>query len=417
MIDQGKEYIRTLDELFVANPDIDEAGFVFYQDDAGELFVENNKLAIAFSCTFEMYAAATDIIRTTNQVLHELGRVSANVRSKVIANAISATRALLLLNGDNYTAWAVRKFLLRTERLELSKEIKFIDLVQTKHPKSCEAWAHRQWVLSRIPIQSIDLSREFQVSREAAEKHPKNYYAWTHSNLLIQKTDIDTLFAELRNTAEWLNLHVSDHAGLHNRQIVLDTIAQRLPTGTCHALSISQFLISGTTIGSANTIAPPQTRLELWTHEFDVNTDLVLRYPGHEALWCHRRFLWVRWLELVQTIKFEKIVEANLNEEASVIDDELFHVANFQYSSRNVWPSLSGECLLCEKCVDLSAESENDVEQSRCAALYAVWMLQKTSTAEGEVTWRQLPFVEQLLLRCSQLQLHKPAQLWLANTI
>ena len=64
----------------------------------------------------------------------------------------AATRAIVLINADHYTAWNRRKALVTAGRLCRLDELRLLDLVFSKHQKSQEAWAHRRWVVApRLP--------------------------------------------------------------------------------------------------------------------------------------------------------------------------------------------------------------------------------------------------------------------------
>lgn len=63
---------------------------------------------------------------------------------------------MLLVNADHYTAWNIRKHLLRTGHAyeadwNLKAEMRLLNLIFSKHPKSGEAWSHRRWVLNQLP--------------------------------------------------------------------------------------------------------------------------------------------------------------------------------------------------------------------------------------------------------------------------
>jgi len=36
----------------------------------------------------------------------------------------------------------------------------------------------------------------------------------------------------------------------------------------------------------------------IFEDEFTYISDMISRYPGHESLWCFRRFLWLYWFRL-----------------------------------------------------------------------------------------------------------------------
>ena len=67
---------------------------------------------------------------------------------------------------------------------------------------------------------------------------------------------------ELHTTYQFVSLHVSDHSGFHHRQFLLDQLQKFSPEGS----DVSK-----------------------WLHdECAMTTELIRRYAGHEAIWCHR---------------------------------------------------------------------------------------------------------------------------------
>ncbi|CAN0439947.1 unnamed protein product, partial [Hapterophycus canaliculatus] len=65
----------------------------------------------------------------------------------------------------------------------------------------------------------------------------------------------------------WLTSHVSDHSALNHRKNVFSALAALSPEPS------------------------HETRLDLVERERSTNSDLLQDYPGHESLWCYRRFV------------------------------------------------------------------------------------------------------------------------------
>jgi len=103
------------------------------------------------------------------------------------------------------------------------------------------------------------------VCERVCDIYPKNYMAWTHRLVLLDLfPDVTDLQTELASTLSWVGRHVSDHAGLHHLQATLTCLDRRLP---------------------------PSEGATLLTEQLSFVHELIWRYPGHEALWCHLRFL------------------------------------------------------------------------------------------------------------------------------
>ena len=201
------------------------------------------------------------------------GRVVSLLGVDSIDDALEAdavTRVLLVMNADFGSVWHVRKRLLLDGRLTLDAEIKFIDLVYTKHFKAQEAWAHRRWLFLRhtdAPARRRAVQSELAACERAADCYPKNYMAWTHRHFVARHLDSDELIAELNAHLSFAVRHVSDHASFQYRSFLLDL--------------------------AAGLFSPPKAAALLQA-EAEFNTELITRFPGHEALWCHRRFLAAR---------------------------------------------------------------------------------------------------------------------------
>ena len=77
----------------------------------------------------------------------------------------------------------------------LLQEIRFLNLLFTKHPKCGDGWAHRHWVVTAALERMADepeakrdalVGGELRVCARVAETYPKCYYAWTHRQRMCQ---------------------------------------------------------------------------------------------------------------------------------------------------------------------------------------------------------------------------------------
>lgn len=103
----------------------------------------------------------------------------------------------------------------------------------------------------------MDLEKELALCERTATLHPRNYYAWTYRGWLLNKfiTTSEDQHSEYLRTRLWIERNVSDHSGIHHMARVLQVMG----------------------------------KVNKDTH-MDWIDDLIIRFPGHEALWCHRRF-------------------------------------------------------------------------------------------------------------------------------
>lgn len=128
----------------------------------------------------------------------------------------------------------------------------------------------------------------------------------------------------MKRIDEWSRKHPSDHSGFHHRQSVLKlwiaqeapsighilrTVALSSPLGDLSRESMfwSTFRqIEALDRGSCSTADLPQNLeiqiksvLRQVLREFTANTNMLQFYPGHESIWCHRRFLLNLWTGLL----------------------------------------------------------------------------------------------------------------------
>eukprot|EP00300_Choanocystis_sp_HF-7_P016276 c19362_g1_i4.p1 GENE.c19362_g1_i4~~c19362_g1_i4.p1 ORF type:complete len:453 (+),score=88.38 c19362_g1_i4:177-1361(+) len=359
-------------------------GFVlqgFDGQDTKTLFVMEHKLAIVFDCTFDLYAAASQNLSQLTPALSQLGSLSPEMRKSVISRINYATRALTLLNGDHYTAWNIRKKLLALRHVTLKHELALIDLVFTKHPKSSETWAHRLYILEHSVLTPDVIQHEFGVCSEAAQRHPKNYYAWTHRTRMAKLADPETLVGEVTAMEGWSRTHVSDHAGHHHKQALFRHVCALIAESS-ESESTKALLLAMHRVGYVPILDRPGVVIcrHLVIREFDTNASLVLRYPGHETLWAHRRFLWSlhtqhrnQWSKFgAPTNESETDTETTLCEEENRAGD-VYHVAAHLYASVNSSePNWEHEWNLCASCFEGSHET-----QRHFAAAYALWLIQE----------------------------------------
>ncbi|CAM9364482.1 unnamed protein product [Ectocarpus fasciculatus] len=218
---------------------------------------------------------------------------------------LSVTRALLLVNADHGSAWNARKQLVVDGSCEggsIPQEIKLLNLIFTKHAKSPNAWAHRRWCWRNnerfrarhagSTWHPLDVQEELKVCQRVAELYPKNYYAWTQRSWVVlravggaradagagqkgvpgEDTPTSPAAAELleREIAfvdKWLTSHVSDHSALNHRKNIVSALTAMSPA------------------------SDEMERLGLVDKERSANSKLLRDYPGHESLWCYRRFV------------------------------------------------------------------------------------------------------------------------------
>ncbi|XP_072114205.1 protein prenyltransferase alpha subunit repeat-containing protein 1 isoform X2 [Mobula birostris] len=204
------------------------------------------------------------------------------------------TCTLLLLNPDFTTAWNVRRWVFQ----------KFIQELCLPNSRN------NSGVVSTEQMHRV-IQDEMAVCSAAAGRYPSNYNAWSHRIWILQhvaKCNLKILLDELSNTKYWVSSHVSDHSGFHYRQFLLKSVV-----GNSRRTAVTS------TGGLGRTSVHKNPHADLSTHgreegtsaeeytadvpliieeEMELCSDLIESYPGHEALWCHRRsvfYLWHCW--------------------------------------------------------------------------------------------------------------------------
>ncbi|XP_067134275.1 protein prenyltransferase alpha subunit repeat-containing protein 1 [Centruroides vittatus] len=214
---------------------------------------------------------------------------------------LSWTRAILLINPDVQTAWNIRKDLVFSGVQNIEEELKFSELVLSRKPKCLDVFSHRKLLLQRLREKQFlsikTIKYEFEVCSRAAERYPNNYYAWSHRIWVIQELIVDKkniAVEELKNTESWVCNHISDHSGFHYRQFLITTCLKETGNHQSSSLSKSQESTSENVQDKGSDKHGLVVTNETWLllqQELVLNSDLIISYPGHEALWCHRRFV------------------------------------------------------------------------------------------------------------------------------
>ena len=250
-----------------------------------------------------------------------------------------STRALLLINADNATAWNARKRLLSvvsasssasasavsatepttgpaavtaapsTSTAPLLAELSFLSFLFSKHPKSAEAWAHRRWTAQRLIGSAVQgevrsgwqddtgaiallalLRSELAVVEMTAERYPKNYHAWLYRQWIVQQVDTQR---QQTSTHSDTDAHTQKAGGPQRWLDVLGEEKRRI--GAWNESHMSDH--SGWHYRSFLTdrmLAAPSLHtspLSLLTAELSYLSSLQLLYPAHESAWAYRRYI------------------------------------------------------------------------------------------------------------------------------
>lgn len=143
--------------------------------------------------------------------------------------------------------------------IDPKEELSLIDLIFTlpRHSKNSIAWYHRQWIFTNCTSVPLDTKLEFELCSRTAALYPRNYYAWAYRHWILEnnKSSLNIIQEEYRSTCAWVATNISDFSGFQYLQQVMKLM----------------------------------TDLQYEQHMQWLD-DLIIKYPGHESLWCHRRF-------------------------------------------------------------------------------------------------------------------------------
>ena len=259
------EVLVDVDEAFESDPAIDEIGIVMCPPPPNVVLIDH-KLGLSYKILKPLFVHAISEFYVTLIALKH-GHINLS-DPLVVDKVMRLTRATLVVKGDMPMFYNLRKRVLREGRAisNLEKELCFLRLLFTKHPKSPSSWQHRKWCLNeryfhqqvgRIPssssltrehilfngkyfldrdeammsiseleilplkMTSSEIQIELDLCTKMSESYPKNYYSWMHRLWLLQFMNFNQLESEMSFTKIWLNSHVSDHSCSSHRQEVI----------------------------------------------------------------------------------------------------------------------------------------------------------------------------------------------------
>lgn len=263
-------------ELQLSSTPGPECHFLFHDGHVG----------IASSVVLNLYEQAESLL-----LHHKAARQPAGLAAEELAAVAAATQAMLLVNAQHDTAWHARKRLVLGGSVNLDEELQLCRLVLLKHPKTDCGWAHRRWCLrarvsssGRTSIDDTLLNAELQLCTRVAETYPRNFYAWSHRQWVMKELSLSEHWAADRQFVKaWTASHISDNCGLHHVYFLLVLQTRTDPE---HALALD------TPRAACLRSQPSDCRCcAMWREDRSVCVELLNRYPEHEALWSHLRYL------------------------------------------------------------------------------------------------------------------------------
>ncbi|CAG8517133.1 196_t:CDS:2 [Paraglomus brasilianum] len=386
----------------LTNYAIDEIGILPYSppvplshDNNYPLIVdEKAKLGIPVDCANKLFQYAHEIFMSTRRSGDDLDE------SKVAAMIDEASRCLVLINPDCYTAVNARKVLVSHGIVDPSEELNLLALIFTvpKHSRSSVAWYHRKWLLQAYP-HLMEYKYELLLAQRAAEVYPKNYYAWNYRHWVVSKIPHDSFILlehELQNMKQWIRMNVSDYSGMQHRQRCLIVMTQRHMLNDQENRDLCGVSRNDLWNRRKDSVYLPSKNsneiIQLWRDEVLFTRDLILTYPGHETLWYHLRFVSFacRWYDINRSA-YGLIDRSDSNNSASAI---------------GTWSDQEGELAFVHHCIELEEKkglvmptnTTNASLQKKYALAYELWVSEldcKTANEMKKVTSRLSELVEE----------------------
>ena len=245
-----------------------------------------HKLALAYWALIPLFDYANALFQSLRPSLQQKLSEFSDDQLKQLNES---TRALLLINADDCSAWNARHLLhTHSHQSYFRNELCFINLLLTKHPKSGELWSARRRLLFQYlsQLSDNDWMNERLIALKAVQAYERNYYAWTHrlwviEQQLLSENEVD-LQKELNELKDYNSMHISDFSAAWVRfrvvQMLIDSYNEH---SLAESIVLQQKLKAQFDCQSC----------ELLKDELVFASDLLKAFPGHETLWLYRRFI------------------------------------------------------------------------------------------------------------------------------
>lgn len=254
------------------------------------------------------------------------------------------------------------------------------------------------------------LEEELRVTLMAADRYANNYHAWNHRMWIMSHLPQaqDLFINEWIFSEEWISKHVSEHSGLQYREYLFKQSMQNVghnhfclklrqslekfflplkmsqlcslalkestPLKQLHLLVIDilekkDFCSSCPIKCESN---PYILQIGFLAYELLLITELISLYPGHEALWCHRRFVLFSFKSIVTEMNTFEASKSDITDGVPHPKAQKLSVSEIEFECNFVWSVVSHlENSLIKEC-SLSMPEES--YQSKLALRHGVWL-------------------------------------------
>lgn len=237
--DMSNRIVVTLNTIIKNDSDLQDFTIVSTETNIknkSPVLYENHSLGLESWCIKPVYQFVCDLLLSKKRKLYEH-----KIPYNEMENLNCLLNGALLINPDVTTFWNMKRVLIETDITTLENELQFNKIVLTYKSKSNEAFSYRRWLLKKM-LAKISLNKlqlpvnilpnELAVVHIASEKSQNNYYSWNHRIWCMESiaslcTNMGNIvYNELSYTQEWINSHVSEHAGYHYRQYLITLLKE-----------------------------------------------------------------------------------------------------------------------------------------------------------------------------------------------
>lgn len=339
------------------------------------IILQGHKLGLAFWCLAQLYQSSFQLFQQA-------------IEQNNWEQIMKCSRALLIINGDCFSAWNTRRkvLLLSTTIKMIEDEFKFTSMIATKHPKSSELWFHRRWLLhqlvklnnnNNVLLSGEMVKKEMQFCTRMSVLYPRNYYAWTYRKIAMeqfvcqqqqqqqqqQQLMKQVLEEELHEMNQFMRKNISDYSCMHFIQYLLQQLLLLLFKQSNSNNSGKYLLI----------------------HQLFWNQIFLYYYPGHEALWCHRRWLFMNFITTTTTTNNNNnnSNDNDNNDEYEKIKKELEEDCKDEIIDSLPIPiTLQSEIQMINQIVN-DREMANYEQQYKYALAYLLWIIDNDVTSKN----------------------------------
>jgi protein farnesyltransferase/geranylgeranyltransferase type-1 subunit alpha len=107
-------------------------------------------------------------------------------KNEISYRAFNLTTELIQVNSTNYMAWYHRRQCIDLLKVDLKKELDWLDEIGVINQKNYQIWHHRKVVIEKLN----DPSHEKAFLDRVFDEEPKNFHAWCHRIWVVRRFNL-----------------------------------------------------------------------------------------------------------------------------------------------------------------------------------------------------------------------------------